>query len=123
MTPLPTVTNLLGELAQVAELWSPRVVATLNGQYVKVARLRGEFVWHKHDAEDELFLVVAGRLTIRFRDGEVELAPGEFVIVPKGVEHLPVAAEEAHIVLVEPKTTLNTGDVVSERTVAVLDRI
>jgi mannose-6-phosphate isomerase-like protein (cupin superfamily) len=115
--------NLAEKLALFTDRWSPKIVGDLNDSYVKVVKLQGEFVWHKHDAEDELFLVVAGRLTIRFRDGEVELAPGEFVIVPKGVEHLPVAAEEAHIVLVEPKTTLNTGDVVSERTVAVLDRI
>jgi mannose-6-phosphate isomerase-like protein (cupin superfamily) len=115
--------TLAEKLALFREQWSPKIVGDLNDSYVKVVKVQGEFVWHKHETEDELFLVVAGRLTIRFRDGEVELSPGEFVIVPKGVEHLPVAAEEAHIVLVEPKTTLNTGDVMSDRTVAVLDRI
>jgi mannose-6-phosphate isomerase-like protein (cupin superfamily) len=115
--------NLAEKLSLFTDRWSPKIVGDLNDSYVKVVKVQGEFLWHKHDTEDELFFVVAGRLTIRLRDGEVDLEPGEFVIVPKGVEHLPVAAEEAHIVLVEPKTTLNTGDVVSERTVAVLDRI
>jgi len=115
--------NLAEKLALFRDRWSPKIIGDLNDSFVKVVKVQGEFVWHKHDSEDELFLVVAGRLTIRFRDGEVDLEPGELVIVPRGVEHLPVAAEEAHIVLVEPKTTLNTGDVVNDRTVERLERI
>jgi mannose-6-phosphate isomerase-like protein (cupin superfamily) len=90
---------------------------------VKLVKLKGEFVWHHHDAEDELFLVVKGRLTIKLRDRDVELNPGEFVIIPRGIEHLPVAEEEVHVLLLEPKSTLNTGNVQSERTVAELKRV
>jgi mannose-6-phosphate isomerase-like protein (cupin superfamily) len=115
--------NLRKKLAQVNEYWSPRIVGELNDSYVKVVKLKGEFIWHHHEHEDELFLVVAGRLKMRFRDGEIAVEPGEFVIVPKGVEHLPVAEEEVQIVLFEPKTTLNTGNVQNERTVAQLERI
>jgi mannose-6-phosphate isomerase-like protein (cupin superfamily) len=103
--------------------WSPKIAGEVNDSQVKLVKLRGEFVWHHHDNEDELFLVVKGHLTIRLRDGDVELDPGEFVIIPKGVEHMPVAAEEVHVLLLEPKSTLNTGNVQSERTVAELDRI
>lgn len=98
-------------------LWQPRVAATLNGQEVKLARVRGEFVWHRHDDADEFFLVVRGRLTIRFRDGDVPLEPGQMLVVPRGVEHQPVADEEAWILLFEPAGVLNTGDVRNERTV------
>jgi mannose-6-phosphate isomerase-like protein (cupin superfamily) len=105
------------------EYWSPRIAGELNDSYVKLAKLKGEFVWHQHDNEDELFLVVQGHLTIRLRDRDVELAPGEFVIIPRGVEHLPIAAEEVHVILLEPKSTLNTGNVQSERTVAELKRV
>ena len=115
--------NLAQKLSLFSERWNPKIVAEVNDTYVKLVKVQGEFVWHKHDAEDELFLVVSGRLTIRFRDGDVDLEPGELVVVPKGVEHMPVAAEEAHIVLVEPRSTLNTGDAVSDRTVPVLERI
>ena len=103
--------------------WSPKIAGEVNDSQVKLVKLRGEFVWHHHDNEDELFLVVKGHLTIRLRDGDVELDPGEFVVIPKGVEHMPVAAEEVHVLLLEPKLTLNTGNVQSERTVAELDRI
>ena len=103
--------------------WSPKIAGELNDSYVKLVKLQGEFVWHKHEAEDELFLVVRGRLTIRLRERDIRLEEGEFVIVPRGVEHMPVAEEEAHVLLLEPKTTLNTGDVPSERTVAELQRI
>lgn len=115
--------NLRKKLEQVDEYWSPRIVGELNDSYVKVVKLKGEFIWHHHEHEDELFLVVAGRLKMRFRDREIAVEPGEFVIVPKGVEHLPVAEEEVQIVLFEPKTTLNTGNVQNERTVAQLERI
>ena len=119
----PEKIRLAAKLASFADRWSPKIVADVNDHQVKVAKVRGEFVWHKHDREDELFLVLAGRLTIRFRDGDVTLDPGELVVVPKGVEHCPAADEEAEILLFEPRSTLNTGDVVNERTVATLDRI
>ena len=115
--------NLAEKLAQFSDLWRPKIVGELNGQQVKLVKLQGEFVWHKHDEEDELFLVVRGRLTIRLRDREVQLREGEFLIVPRGVEHQPAADEEAHVLLFEPASTLNTGDVRNERTVEVLDRI
>jgi len=115
--------NLQEKLGKVKEYWSPKIVGELNDSYVKVVKLKGEFVWHHHEHEDELFLVVKGRLRMLFRDHEEKINPGEFIIVPKGVEHLPVADEEVHIVLIEPKTTLNTGNVRNERTVAELERI
>jgi mannose-6-phosphate isomerase-like protein (cupin superfamily) len=105
------------------EPWSPKIVADLNDAYVKVVKLEGEFVWHHHDDEDELFWVVSGRLRMELRDGEVVLEPGELLVVPKGVEHRPVAEGETHVVLIEPKTTLNTGNVRDERTVDELARI
>lgn len=105
------------------ERWSPKIVGELNDAYVKVVKLEGEFVWHHHDDEDELFWVVSGRLRMELRDGEVILDPGELLVVPKGVEHRPVAEGETHVVLIEPKTTLNTGNVRDERTVDELDRI
>lgn len=103
--------------------WSPKIAGEVNDSHVKLVKLQSEFVWHHHENEDELFLVVKGHLTIKLRDGDVELDPGEFVIIPKGVEHMPVAAEEVHVLLLEPKSTLNTGNVQSDRTVAQLDRI
>ena len=106
-----------------ADRWSPKIVGEINDSYVKLVKLKGEFVWHHHEAEDELFLVVKGSLLIKLRDRDIRLEEGEFVIIPRGVEHLPIAEEEAHVILLEPKTTLNTGDVHNERTVAVLDRI
>ncbi len=111
------------KLAQFDESWSPRIVGELNGQHVKLVKFEGEFVWHKHDHEDELFLVVKGRFRMDFRDREVWLGEGEFLIVPRGVEHRPVAEEEVHVLLFEPATTLNTGDVRDERTVDVPERI
>ena len=105
------------------EHWSPKIVAGLNDSYVKVVKLEGEFFWHHHDDEDVLFLVVSGRLRMELRDGNVILEPGELLVVPKGVEHRPVAEEETHVVLIEPKTTLNTGNVRGERTVEELERI
>jgi mannose-6-phosphate isomerase-like protein (cupin superfamily) len=103
--------NLADKLAAFDEPWKPRIVAELNGQLVKVARAEGEYVWHRHQREDELFLIVSGRLRILFRDGEVELGPGELCVVPRGVEHKPVALGEVELVLFEPAATRNTGDV------------
>ena len=102
--------NLAQKLDSIDEYWSPRIAGELNDSYVKLVKLRGEFVWHQHCNEDELFLVVRGHLTIKLRDHDVELDRGEFVIIPRGVEHLPVAEEEVHVVLLEPKSTLNTGN-------------
>lgn len=99
------------------EPWHPKIVGELNDSYVKLAKLKGEFVWHHHDNEDELFLVVKGTLFIKLRDRDLTIHEGEFVIIPKGVEHLPVAEEEVHVLLLEPKTTSNTGNVQNERTV------
>ena len=115
--------NLNEKLSRVKEYWSPTIIGELNDTYVKIVKFIGEFVWHHHDDEDEMFLVVRGRLRIRFRDREVAVPPGEFIIVPKGVEHMPVADEEVHVVLIEPKTTLNTGNVRNERTRAELQRL
>ena len=108
--------NLREKLRLVGDYWDPHIVGELNGQHVKVAKLAGEFVWHHHAAEDELFLVLAGRLVIKLRDRDVTLEPGEFFIVPKGVEHKPIAAEEVHVLLFEPAGTRNTGNVRDERT-------
>lgn len=115
--------NLTEAFGRFSEHWSPRIAGEINDSHVKLVKLKGEFVWHHHDQEDELFLVVRGRLLMRFRDREVWLEPGEFIIVPKGVEHLPVAPDECDVLLLEPKTTLNTGNVVNERTVADLQRL
>jgi mannose-6-phosphate isomerase-like protein (cupin superfamily) len=115
--------NLRDKLALFADHWNPRVAGELNGQQVKLVKFSGPFVWHHHDTEDELFLVVKGRFRMELRDGDVWLDEGEFLIVPHGVEHRPVAEEEVHVLLFEPATTLNTGNVENERTVAVLDRI
>lgn len=109
--------NLAEKLSLFSDRWHPRIVGELNGQYVKLVKLKGAFVWHKHDAEDELFLVVRGKLDILLRDRTVTLREGEFFIVPSGVEHKPVATEEVHVLLFEPKSTLNTGDRKSARTV------
>jgi mannose-6-phosphate isomerase-like protein (cupin superfamily) len=115
--------NIAEKLSLFAEHWSPRIVGEVNDSYVKLVKFQGEFVWHKHDTEDEMFLVVKGAMRILLRDGEIRLGEGEFAVVPRGVEHLPVADEEAHVLLFEPKTVLNTGDVVNERTVADLQRV
>ncbi|MCA9517637.1 MAG: cupin domain-containing protein [Myxococcales bacterium] len=116
--------NLKDKLARFSERWSPRVVGELNGQHVKLAKLEGEFVWHHHEHEDELFLVLEGTLTMRLRERDVVLAPGELFIVPRGVEHQPVAGEgEVHVLLFEPASTLNTGNLRNERTVDDLERL
>ena len=109
--------NLAEKLGQFNEYWSPRIVGELNGQQVKLAKLEGEFIWHHHENEDELFLVLAGHLDIHFEGGLVELDPGEFFIVPRGVQHKPVASGEVHVLLLEPASTLNTGNVRNELTI------
>lgn len=108
--------NLAEKFSLFHEHWNPKIAGELNDSYVKLAKLKGEFVWHQHENEDEMFLVVKGQLLIKFRDKDVWLNEGEFLIVPKGVEHMPVAEEEVHVLLLEPKTTLNTGDQVNEKT-------
>jgi len=119
--------NLAQKLSLFTDQWSPKIVGEVNDSYVKLTKLQGEFVWHHHEAEDELFLVVKGALRMRVRENGSEreflIQPGEFIIIPRGVEHLPFAEEETHIMLLEPKTTLNTGNVDSERTVRELERI
>jgi mannose-6-phosphate isomerase-like protein (cupin superfamily) len=115
--------NIKDRFALFDEHWSPKIVGELNGQHVKLVKLLGEFVWHHHDEEDELFLLVKGRFRMEFRDRSVTLEEGEFIVVPRGVEHRPVADEEAHILLFEPASTLNTGNIRGEMTVAELDRI
>lgn len=115
--------NLNSKFALFHEHWQPKIVGELNGQHVKLVKFQGEFVWHKHDHEDELFLVVKGRFRMDFREREIWLEPGEFLIVPRGVEHRPVAPEEVEVLLFEPSTTLNTGNVVSEKTVETLVRL
>jgi mannose-6-phosphate isomerase-like protein (cupin superfamily) len=115
--------NIAEKFSLFNDHWSPKIAGELNDSYVKLAKLHGEFVWHHHEAEDELFLVVKGRLLIKLRDRDLWLDEGEFVVIPRGVEHLPVAEEEVHVLLLEPKSTLNTGNVANERTVAELDRV
>jgi mannose-6-phosphate isomerase-like protein (cupin superfamily) len=115
--------NLSQKFSLFSEHWSPKIVGELNGQQVKVVKLLGEFVWHHHEVEDEMFLVVKGTLTICFRDGDVRLDAGEFLVIPHGVEHQPVAPEEVQVLLFEPASTLNTGNVASDRTRKELDVI
>jgi mannose-6-phosphate isomerase-like protein (cupin superfamily) len=115
--------NVAEKFNQVREYWKPYIVAELNGQQVKLVRLKGEFIWHHHDNEDEMFLVMKGRFRIEFRDRHIWLREGELIVVPRGVEHRPVAEEEAHILLFEPASTLNTGNVRDERTAERLERI
>lgn len=115
--------NIKEKLSLFSAHWTPKIIGELNGQYVKLAKLKGEMVWHDHAEEDELFLVIKGSLTLRFRDREVTLHEGEMYIVPKGVEHLPIAEEECHVLLFEPKSTAHTGKVESEMTVKDLEWI
>ncbi|MCL4396548.1 MAG: cupin domain-containing protein [Chloroflexi bacterium] len=110
--------NLAQKFGAIDDYWNPRIAGELNDSHVKLVKLKGEFVWHHHDAEDELFLVIKGKLLIRLKDRDIRIDEGEFVIIPKGIEHLPIADEEAQVLLLEPKTTLNTGNVQDERTVA-----
>jgi mannose-6-phosphate isomerase-like protein (cupin superfamily) len=115
--------NLQQKFSLFSEHWSPKIVGELNGQHVKLAKLKGEFVWHKHDYEDELFFVVKGSFKMEYRDRTVEVNENEFLIVPRGVEHKPVAEEEVWVMLFEPASTLNTGDAESDLTKNDLDRI
>jgi mannose-6-phosphate isomerase-like protein (cupin superfamily) len=121
------VVNLAEKFSSFQDCWSPRIAGEINESYVKLAKLSGEFIWHKHENEDELFLVVNGVLRMKVRENgeerELVIHPGEYLIVPKNTEHLPIADEEAHVVLLEPKSTVNTGDLVNERTRTELQRI
>lgn len=115
--------NLHQKFELFSEHWSPKIVGELNGQHVKLVKLKGEFVWHKHDEEDELFFVVKGSFNMEYRDKTITVTENEFLIVPKGVEHKPVANEEVWVMLFEPASTLNTGDAESDLTKTILDRI
>lgn len=115
--------NLSEKFSLFNETWSPKLVGELNGQHIKLAKIKGEFIWHKHDDADEMFLVIKGSITIKLRDKEVILNEGEIFIVPKGVEHKPIAEHEAHLMLFEPAGTVNTGDVESDRTVKHIESI
>jgi mannose-6-phosphate isomerase-like protein (cupin superfamily) len=112
------VINIAQKFSLFQEYWQPRIAGELNDSYVKLAKLKGEFVWHLHENEDELFLVVKGKLLIKLRERDLWLEAGEFAIIPKGVEHCPVAQEEVQVILLEPKSTLNTGNLQNERTIA-----
>ena len=115
--------NLAEKFSRFSDHWSPKIAGELNGQYIKLVKVKGEFIWHHHDNEDELFLVVKGRLQMQLRDEDVWLEEGEFLIVPRGIEHKPVAHEEVHLLLFEPASTLNTGNVQNDRTVPTLQKI
>ena len=115
--------NIAQKFSQFSEMWSPKILGEINESYIKAVKVAGEFVWHHHDNEDEMFLVVKGLLRMKFRDHEELIRPGEFIIVPRGVEHLPVSDEETQVLLFEPKSTLNTGNVTNERTLAQLETL
>jgi mannose-6-phosphate isomerase-like protein (cupin superfamily) len=115
--------NLKEKFGNFSDYWSPKIIGEVNDCQVKAVKLKGEFIWHHHENEDELFLVVQGTLRMKFRDHQAIIQEGEFLVVPRGIEHCPVADEEVHIILIEPKSTLNTGNISNERTVAQLERI
>jgi len=115
--------SLSQKFSSFNDFWSPKIVGELNDSHIKLVKLKGEFDWHHHDNEDELFLVVKGQLLIKFIDNEISLNEGEFIVIPKGVDHLPVAQEEVQVVLIEPKGTLNTGNVITEKTKQTLETI
>ena len=115
--------NISEKFNQFNDYYNPRLIGELNGQHVKAVKLKGEFIWHHHDHEDELFLVIKGKLKMEFRDKIVEVTSGEFIIVPRGIEHKPVADEEVHLLLFEPASTLNTGNIENERTRKELEKI
>lgn len=110
--------NIANKFDLIQEYWSPKIVGELNDSYVKLAKLKGEFIWHRHENEDELFLVIQGVLVIKLRDRDLVVGEGEFAIIPRGIEHCPFAENEVHVMLLEPKSTVNTGEVQSERTVS-----
>ena len=118
-----TTINLAEKFGRFSDRWSPKIIADLNDSHVKLAKVQGEFLWHQHADEDELFIVVKGELTIELRDGAITLGPGELAVIPKGTEHRPVAREEVHLILIEPKATKHTGDVESPMTVHEYGRI
>ena len=118
-----TKINLAEKLGRFSDHWSPKVVGELNDNNIMLVKVQGEFVWHHHAEEDELFVVLKGQLTIELRDGSLTLGPGELVVIPKGIEHRPVAPEEVHLMLIEPKVTRHTGNVENERTVHVYGRV
>ena len=115
--------NIAQKLSTFSEHWKPKVVGEINGMYVKLVKFKGDFLWHHHDNEDEMFLVVNGSFTMKLRTGDVEVREGEFIVIPRGTEHCPYAAEECSVMLFEPATTLNTGNVTNERTVPKLQHI
>jgi mannose-6-phosphate isomerase-like protein (cupin superfamily) len=115
--------NVAEKFGRFTEYWQPKIIGELNDSYVKAVKVKGEFVWHDHPTEDELFFVVKGHLQIRLRDGDIHLEPGEFAIIPHGVEHMPVATNEAQVLLLESKSTVNTGTVKNGRTVTQLERV
>lgn len=117
------VVNLREKLSHFNEQWSPKIVGEVNDCYIKLVKFQGPFVWHHHDHEDELFLVVKGSFRMGLKDGDKTIREGEFLIIPRGVEHMPVADQECHVMLIEPRTTLNTGNVKNERTLEELERI
>jgi len=115
--------NLADKFSLFDGFWEPKIVGELNNQYVKLAKLKGEFVWHQHEIEDEFFMLIKGHLTIKLRDRDIELNEGEFYIIPKGVEHMPVAENEVHVLMFEPKSTVNTGSADSDKTISKLEKI
>jgi mannose-6-phosphate isomerase-like protein (cupin superfamily) len=115
--------NLAEKFSRIHEMWSPKILGEVNDSYIKAVKFIGEFVWHHHDNEDEMFMVISGKLRMKFRDREEVVSPGEFIIVPRGVEHLPVSDQETQVLLFEPKSTLNTGNVRNERTLAQLEKL
>ena len=120
---MPKKINIAEKFSLFDEIWVPKIAAEVNNDYVKLDKFHGEFLWHKHDEEDELFLVTKGSIVVKFRDGDVALSEGEFIVIPKGVEHKPTAEEVAHVLIIEPKGALNTGDVQDEKTLPELDWI
>ena len=115
--------NLAEKFSLFDGLWEPKIAGELNNQYVKLAKLKGEFVWHQHEKEDEFFMVIKGHLTIKLMGEDIELEEGEFCVIPRGVEHMPVAEEEVHVMMFEPQSTVNTGSAESDKTVSHLERI
>ena len=115
--------NMAEKFKLFQEHWSPKIVGEVNDCYLKLVKFKGEFVWHHHDVEDEMFMVIKGRFVMKLKDKDVQLEEGEFIVIPHGVEHMPVADEEVEVLLIEPKTTLNTGNVKNERTVEVLQNL
>ncbi|MFA6848948.1 MAG: cupin domain-containing protein [Selenomonadaceae bacterium] len=115
--------NIEEKLSLFTEYWSPKIIGEINESYVKLAKLKGDFIWHTHENEDEMFYVLKGVLTIKFREKDVKVLEGECIVIPRGIEHMPIAKKEVHVMLMEAKTTLNTGNIVNERTVENLEKI